>query len=230
MCTLYLWECQREFKHTIALAVYAVCRVGTLICLSHVAWISHFLPTLRTHWWSTLKTAMWLDVALPPTLHRPDSRPPLCLRSTRQFKVIAAHLSVPCTWIILYTAVRAPQAAFAEAHCYLDSQRRVWLQGCLFAMGSDMTTEEEIGNITDYLTDSFQRPDLRLEDWKWASQQSERNNKRRLLFFVYSAPLHSYIHKYCKPYDIRNAWKTQMVRFKSSCPYLFIGCHIYLIH
>lgn len=30
-------------------------------------------------------------------------------------------------------------------------------------MGSDMTTEEEIGNITDYLTDSFQRPDLRLE-------------------------------------------------------------------
>lgn len=29
--------------------------------------------------------------------------------------------------------------------------------------GSDMTTEEEIGNITDYLTDPFHRPDLRLE-------------------------------------------------------------------
>lgn len=49
------------------------------------------------------------------------------------------------------------------SRCYLDSRRRVGLQGCLFAMGSDMTTEEEIGNITDYLTDSFQRPDLRLE-------------------------------------------------------------------
>lgn len=34
---------------------------------------------------------------------------------------------------------------------------------CLFAQGSDMTAEEEIGNITNYLTDSFHGLDLRLE-------------------------------------------------------------------
>lgn len=34
---------------------------------------------------------------------------------------------------------------------------------CLFAQGSDMTAQEEIGNITDYLTDSFHRLDLRVE-------------------------------------------------------------------
>lgn len=47
--------------------------------------------------------------------------------------------------------------------CYLDSRRRVRTLSCLFAQGSDMTTGEEIGNITDYLTDSFHWLDLRLE-------------------------------------------------------------------
>lgn len=33
----------------------------------------------------------------------------------------------------------------------------------MFAQGSDMTAGEEVGNITDYLTDSFHGLDLRLE-------------------------------------------------------------------
>lgn len=78
------------------------------------------------------------------------------------FKVITAHLS-PSRWLILYTAVRAPRPVHRALRCYLDSRCWVRLPSCLFAQGSDMTTEEEIGNITDYLTDSFHRLDLRLE-------------------------------------------------------------------
>lgn len=68
-------------------------------------------------------------------------------------------------WIILYAAVEAmrPVHARRASRCYLDSWCWVGPPSCLFARGSDMTAGEEIGSITDYLTDSFHRLDLRLE-------------------------------------------------------------------
>lgn len=45
-----------------------------------------------------------------------------------------------------------------------------------------MTAEEEIGNITDYLTDSFHGLDLRLE----LSQPAIREKKQEEPFFVCS--------------------------------------------
>ena len=72
----------------------------------------------------------------------------------------------PSRWIILYTAVTALGPVHTHTSLYVVTLTvgvALDQQCCLFAQGSDMTAEEEIGNITDYLTDSFHRLDLRLE-------------------------------------------------------------------
>lgn len=104
------------------------------LCVSSTDW-----TRIRRHWRGTVQT-----VGL------------LCA-SGGTFRVIRAHLHPSSRWIILYTAVREPPAVTLRANGWGR------MPGCLFAQGSNMTTEEEIGNITDYLTDSFHQLDLKLE-------------------------------------------------------------------
>lgn len=96
-----------------------------------------------------------------PTRQSASSEPP----EDAIFKVITAHLG-PGRWIILYTAVRSPHPIHTHTESYavtLTVAVEFEPPSCLFAQGSDMTAVEEIGNITDYLTDSFRGLDLRLE-------------------------------------------------------------------